>query len=245
MKKERLQKVMAHAGVASRRVCEQMIINGKVMVNGKLITKLGTKVDPQNDVIKVNGKIVRRKEEKVYYILNKPRGYLSSVSDDRGRKTVIDLMGSVTERIYPVGRLDYDSEGLLILTNDGYLANKIMHPRYQIRKLYLVEVNGFFHQNALEKMRSGVRLEDGITSEAYVEVLQSAPTKSLIKIGIHEGRNRQIKRMCQALGFNVKRLVRTQIGPIKLGSLPKGSYRHLTIEEVGKLKQAVNRVGKK
>lgn len=243
--KERLQKVLAHAGVASRRVCEQMTIDGKVMVNGRVITQLGSKVDPQHDIIKVNGKIVKLKEEKVYYILNKPRGYLSSVSDDRGRKTVIDLMGSVTERIYPVGRLDYNSEGLLILTNDGTLANRIMHPRYQMRKFYLVEIDGFFDQNALDEMRSGVKLADGVTSKAYVEVLQSAPTKSLIKIGIHEGKNRQIRRMCQALGFSVKRLIRTQIGPIKLGSLPKGAYRPLTIEEIGKLKQAVKRVGKK
>ena len=153
------------------------------------------------------------------------------------------MIPNVSERVYPVGRLDYDSEGLLLLTNDGMLANKIMHPRYQIRKFYLVEVKGSFTEAALLEMRSGIKLEDGMTCKAYVEIIQTTPTKSLIKIGIHEGRNRQVRRMCQNLGFPVRRLIRTQIGPMKLGNLPSGAYRSLTNQEIGRLKQAVNRVG--
>ena len=156
----------------------------------------------------------------------------------------MQLLKSVPERIFPVGRLDYDSEGLLILTNDGQLANRLMHPRYQVRKFYLVKVANEVTASDVEKLRTGVELEDGITSPAYVQLLAAGPKESLLKIGIREGRNRQIRRMCQALDFKVKRLIRTQIGPVKLGNLAAGAYRRLTEQEIGKLKQAVNRSGR-
>jgi len=241
--KERLQKVLAQMGVASRRASEKLILDGRVTVNGQVVTKLGTKVDVATDTIKVDGKLIRHKEPYVYYILHKPRGYISSVKDDRGRKSIMELIPEVKERVFPVGRLDYDSEGLIILTNDGQLANRLLHPRYEVWKYYLVEVKGQFSQLALEKMRSGIELEDGITSEAYVELLASDSKRTLLKVGIHEGRNRQVRRMCEALGYPVTRLIRTQIGPIKLGKLPCGAYRQLTPAEVGKLKQAVSRRG--
>ena len=242
--KERLQKVLAQAGVASRRASEKLIIAGRVTVNGRIVTELGTKVDLNQDTVKVDGKPIEVKERFVYYILHKPRGYLTTVEDDRGRRTVMQLLEPVKERIYPVGRLDYDSEGLLLLTNDGQLAHRLMHPRYQVRKFYLVEVTGEVSQAALETLRSGVQLDDGITSSAYVELLANSPQKSLLKIGIHEGRNRQIRRMCQAVGLPVRRLIRTQFGPIKLGKLSPGKFSQLTAQEVGKLKQAVKHRGK-
>ena len=242
--KERLQKVLAQAGVASRRASEILIIAGRVTVNGWIVTELGTKEDMNQDTEKVDGKPIEVKERLVYYILHKTRGYLTTVEEDRGRSPVMQLLEPVKERIYPVGRLDYDSEGLLLLTNDGQLAHRLMHPRYQVRKFYLVEVTGEVSQAALETLRSGVQLDDGITSSAYVELLANSPQKSLLKIGIHEGRNRQIRRMCQAVGLPVRRLIRTQFGPIKLGKLSPGKFRQLTAQEVGKLKQAVKHRGK-
>jgi len=241
---ERLQKVLAQAGVASRRACEQLILAGRVTVNGAVVRELGTTVDRSRDVVAVDGRPIINPEQYVYYILHKPRGYLTTVKDDRGRKTVMDLMASVPERVYPVGRLDYDSEGLLILTNDGELANKLMHPRYKVQKFYLVKVGSPVTAADVEKLRTGVELEDGITAPAYVELLMSGPKESLLKIGIREGRNRQIRRMCQALNLRVRRLIRIQIGPVKMGNLPVGSYRHLSEHEVQKLKQAVNRSAK-
>jgi len=242
--KERLQKVMAHAGVGSRRACEQMIIDGLVSVNGKIVTQLGIKVDPNKDVIKVNNRVIQGKEPLVYYLLHKPKGFITSVSDERGRKTVMELLPEVKQRIYPVGRLDYDSEGLLLLTNDGRLANRLIHPRYQIRKYYLVKVEGQLSSATLEQLRTGVELEDGLTSPAIVQIISSDGKESLLKIGIHEGRKRQIRRMCAAVGHPVKRLIRVQMGPIKLGKLEPGKYRQLTEQEVGKLRQAVKVRGK-
>lgn len=241
MAEERLQKVMAHAGVASRRVSEEMITAGKVTVNGKLVTELGVKVDPDKDAIKVNGKLIKGREKSVYYMLHKPRGVITTASDERGRKTVLDILPKIDERVYPVGRLDYNSEGLVLLTNDGRLANKLMHPSFNVRKFYIVELKGEFSEEALETMRSGVKLDDGVTSPAYAELLSSEPRKSLLKLGIREGKNRQIRRMCAALGYDVTRLIRTQIGPIKLGNLGVGQCRQLTVQELGKLQQAVKR----
>ncbi len=235
----RLQKAMAQAGIASRRASEQLILAGRVMVNGKVVKKLGTKVDPVRDVIKVDQKKIDQKESFVYYMLHKPRGYLSTVADDRGRKTVMDLLAPIKERIYPVGRLDYNSEGLLLLTNDGTLANRLMHPRYQIQKFYLVEVIGIVTPKTLATLRSGVKLEDGITARASVELLTTTQRKSTVKIGIHEGRNRQVRRMFAACDHKVIRLIRTQVGSIRLGNLAEGTYRKLTPQELGKLKAAV------
>lgn len=237
--KERIQKIMAHAGVASRRKSEQMIQAGKVSVNGKIVTELGVKADPEQDVIRVNGKLIQPKQEHYYLIINKPQGYLTTVSDDRGRKTVLDLIPKLPVRIYPVGRLDYDSQGLVLLTNDGNLAYRLMHPKFHIRKVYLVTVNGMFNRSAIEKMRSGIKLEDGITQEAEVNLLKASLKKSIVRIGLYEGRNRQIRRMCSKLGFKAKTLIRIQIGPIKLADLDIGAYRLLNTKEIKKLKQAV------
>ena len=242
--KERLHKLMARAGVASRRASEELILAGRVAVNGEVVRELGIKVDPASDLVAVDGRLIHGPEQHAYYILHKPRGVLTTVRDDRGRRTVMEFLQAVSERVYPVGRLDYDSEGLLILTNDGRLANRLMHPRYQVPKFYMVKVAGQVTASDLEKVRKGVELEDGPPSPAYVQLLSSEPTGGLLRVGSREGRNRQIRRMCQALGFPVKRLIRTQIGPIKLGSLAPGACRRLTGGEVRELKQAVGRHGR-
>ncbi len=239
--KERLQKVMAHGGVASRRQSEQLILAGKVKVNGHVVTELGTKVDPKTDHITVDGKPLQGKEQHVYYILNKPRGYITTAADERGRKTVIQLLNGVSERVYPVGRLDYDSDGLLLLTNDGELTQRVIHPSYHMRKVYVVKVKGVITDETVQQLREGVELEDGMTNSAYVEVLLREKKASLLRIGIHEGRNRQIRRMCNAVGHEVIRLTRTQVGPITLGKLETGQFRALTHQELGKLHQAVRK----
>ncbi len=237
--KERLQKVMAHAGVASRRKSEELMLAGNVSVNGRIVRELGFKVDLSKDVIKVNGKVIYGKEAHVYYLVHKPKNYVTTASDEHGRKTVMDLLHGVSQRVYPVGRLDYDSEGLVIMTNDGAIAHRLMHPSYHIRKFYLVEVKGLISDDAVIALRAGVELEDGKTSPAYVEVLLHDKRKSVAKVIIHEGRNRQVRRMFSAVGLEVSRLTRTQIGPIKLGNLTCGQFRPLTNQEVSKLRQAM------
>jgi len=237
--KERLQKYMAHTGLASRRVCEEMIRAGRVTVNGRRAV-LGTVVDPTKDRILVDGKPIGRPERKRYLIVHKPKGYVTTARDQFARKTVLDLVTGVSERVYPVGRLDYDSEGLVLLTNDGRLANGIMHPSYGLEKVYLVTVAGAITGSALKQLRRGVMLEDGMTQPAQVELLMQDNDESMLRIAIQEGRNRQVRRMCQAVGFPVRRLVRIAIGPIKLGKLKVGEMRELTPAEVSKLKQAVN-----
>ena len=239
--KERLQKVLAHAGIASRRKSEAMIAAGRVTVNGNVITELGVRVDPDLDTVTVDGRPVGKPEGHVYVALNKPEGYLTTAKDDRGRRTVLDLLRKLHVRVYPVGRLDYDSEGLVFLTNDGQLAHRVMHPRHQIRKDYLVEVKGAIGREAVDSLRVGVELEDGITGRAFVEILSQDNVSSLLKVGIYEGRNRQIRRMFQAVGFRVVRLRRVRIGPLKLGSLGVGRYRMLSPKEVAALRQAVTR----
>lgn len=235
----RLQKYMAHAGLASRRVCEDILRAGRVTVNGKPAT-LGMVVDPARDKVLVDGRPIGRPERKRYLILHKPAGYVTTVRDQFKRKTVMDLIKGVPERIYPVGRLDYDTEGLLILTNDGKLANRIMHPRYELEKVYLVTVKGQITLTALRQLRRGVELSDGKTAPARVELLMNDGNSSMIRMAISEGRNRQVRRMCEAVGFPVVRLVRIAVGPIKLGKLKSGEFRDLTPAEISKLKQAVN-----
>lgn len=235
----RLQKYMAHAGLASRRVCEEIIRAGRVTVNGKPAT-LGMTVNPARDKVLVDGRPIGRPEPKRYIIVYKPVGYVTTVRDQFKRKTVMDLVKGVQERVYPVGRLDYDSEGLLILTNDGKLANRIMHPSYELEKVYLATVKGQITPTALRQLRRGVELEDGKTAPARVELITSDSDSSMIRLAITEGRNRQVRRMCEAVGFPVTRLVRIAIGPIKLGKLRPGEFRDLTTAEVSKLKQAVN-----
>ncbi|HHT72597.1 MAG TPA: rRNA pseudouridine synthase [Firmicutes bacterium] len=237
--KERLQKYMAHTGLASRRVCEEMIRAGRVTVNGQRAA-LGAVVDPAKDIVLVDGKPIGRPERKRYVIVHKPRGYVTTVRDQYARKTVLDLVQGIEERVYPAGRLDYDSEGLVFLTNDGRLANNIMHPSHGLEKVYLVTVEGAIGNDALKQLRRGVLLEDGMTQPAQVELLSQDNQVSVLRMAIREGRNRQVRRMCSAVGFPVKRLVRIAIGPIKLGDLKAGAMRELTPAEVSKLKQAVN-----
>ncbi|MFO7273283.1 MAG: pseudouridine synthase [Bacillota bacterium] len=237
---ERLQKVMARAGVASRRHCEALILAGRVTVNGQVVTKLGTKVVPGKDVIEVDGRPLGRPENKVYVMLNKPKGYVSTLYDPQGRPKVIDLLGDeVAERVYPVGRLDYDSEGLLLLTNDGDLAHGLMHPSRMVKKTYIVKVRGVPSAAKLRALQEGIQLEDGPTAPADVKLLEVRPPNSAtLSIRIHEGRNRQVRRMFAALGHEVIHLRRTTLGPLKLGDLPVGQWRYLTEQEVAALYRA-------
>lgn len=233
----RLQKFMAEAGIASRRECEKIIESGVVSVNGKTAL-LGTKVDPETDEICVNGDKINLESKKYYIMLNKPRAVLSSSKDNRGRICVVDLVQSdIKARLFPVGRLDYNTEGLIFLTNDGDFSNHITHPSNKISKTYIARVKGgMLKKDELNALRRGVNLDDGNTKPAFVEVLEIYPDMTtLIKITISEGRNRQIRRMCEAVGHPVCDLMRTEINGIKLGNLPYGKWRHLTQAEIKSL----------
>ncbi|TYO95574.1 pseudouridine synthase [Desulfallas thermosapovorans] len=235
---ERLHKFMARSGVASRRGSEELIAQGKVRVNGKLVTVPGLKIDPLRDRVEVDGRPVRRPEKKVYLLLNKPTGYVSTVSDPRGRRKVTDLLGGIKQRVYPAGRLDYDSEGLLLLTNDGELTYALTHPRHEIPKTYQALVQGVPGAGKLAELARGVVLQDGPTSPAKVRMLKNKGHSALLEITIHEGRNRQVRRMCQHIGHPVLSLRRVSIGPLKIGDLQPGRYRHLTTREVKMLMKA-------
>lgn len=233
---ERLQKYLAHAGVASRRHCEQLILKGKVSVNGQVVTELGTKVDPVKDKVMVDGKPVSRGNEKVYILLYKPGGYVTTVKDPEGRKTVLDLLRGIRERVYPVGRLDYDTEGLLLLTNDGELTHALTHPSRRVDKTYLARVEGVPSENELEKLRRGILLEDGMTAPAKVQLLKVQDNTAWLEITIHEGRNRQVRRMCEQTGHPVLFLKRVRLGFLTLAGLTVGKYRILRPREVAKLR---------
>ncbi|MCI1693040.1 pseudouridine synthase [Aneurinibacillus aneurinilyticus] len=233
---ERLQKIMAQAGVASRRKCEELIVSGRVKVNGVTIQELGYKADAVRDEIEVDGKKIAR-ENHVYFLLNKPTGYITSVTDPQGRKTVLDLMKGIEERIYPVGRLDYDTSGLLLLTNDGEFANRITHPRHELDKVYEATVRGRMEEDALIQLRQGIALEDGMTAPAGAVRLRfnEKSKTTLIRLTIHEGRNRQVRRMCEAVGHPVRKLKRVRLAFLTLEGVPEGGYRPLTAEEVARL----------
>lgn len=245
---ERIQKVLAQAGVASRRHAEQLIIEGRVRVNGAGISELGCKVSIE-DHIEVDGKTIKRSEKLHYYLLNKPVGVITSAHDPQGRPTVIDYMKGVHVRVYPVGRLDYDTSGALVLTNDGELAHRLMHPSYGVEKTYRVWVPGPVSLNALERLRRGVLLEDGNTAPAVVERLSGVSQTGgklkennleVLEVTIHEGRNRQIRRMFAAVGYPVVKLERIRFGSLSPGhSLPTGSYRALTEKEIKELRAKV------
>lgn len=232
MGKQRLQKVLAHAGIASRRASEDLILAGRVEVNGKIVRTLGVKVDPVVDRIRVDGKPIKTVSGKVYYLLHKPTGVISSCHDPQGRTTVMDLLQGVKERVYPVGRLDYDSEGLVFLTNDGDTALVFSHPRYQVRKSYLVQVEGSPSQKALKRLCQGIKLSDGWTAPAKAKLVDKLADTTLIVLEIHEGKNRQIRRMCDAIGYPVVSLKRFKMGPLDLEGLGRGEYRQLTPREV-------------
>ncbi|PLS01622.1 23S rRNA pseudouridine(2605) synthase RluB [Neobacillus cucumis] len=229
---ERLQKVIARAGIASRRKAEELIKEGKVKVNGKVVTELGLKVTP-SDRVEVN-EIQIEKEEPVYFLLYKPRGVISSVSDDKGRKVVTDYFSQYKERIFPVGRLDYDTSGLLLLTNDGEFANLLMHPKNEIDKVYVAKTKGIPLKENLRKLEKGIRLEDGKTAPAKVKLLSADRQKqtAIVEIAIHEGRNRQVRRMFDAIGNEVLKLKRERYGFLTLSGLKAGEARELTPHEV-------------
>ena len=230
-KKIRLQKYMAQCGIASRRHSEELILAGRVKVNGKTVTQMGFRVSEQ-DRVEVDGKLIKKEEKLVYIMLNKPSGYVSTVSDPEGRKTVLDLIDGVKERIFPVGRLDYDTTGLLILTNDGDFAFENTHPGHEIKKTYIAEVQGMPSDKALEALRNGVVLDGRKTAPAGVEVVDINSYRTVLKIIIHEGRNRQVRRMCEAVGHPVLKLKRTAVGKLALGDLKPGEWRYLSSKEV-------------
>jgi len=239
--KVRLQKVIAEAGVASRRKAEGLISQGRVKVNDAVVKTPGVKVDPERDHIKVDGQIIRPATQRLVIALYKPRGVVSTMSDPEGRRTVADLLPNLPVRVFPVGRLDYNSEGLLLLTNDGDLAQRVAHPRYRVPRHYVVKVRGVLGERALKRLRSGVKLEDGMTSPAEVRVTRSGPKNTWLKMTLREGRNQQIKRMCEAVGHPVVRLKRTGIGSIPLGSLKPRESRFLEAAEVEALKREQRR----
>jgi 23S rRNA pseudouridine2605 synthase len=233
---ERLQKVLAHAGLGSRRAMEELIAAGRVKVNGRR-AQLGVRVDPDKDEVEVDGSRVPLEQDLVHYMLNKPVGVVSTASDPEGRQTVVELL-DLPARVWPVGRLDTDSEGLLIVTNDGELTHRLTHPRYEVPKTYLAEVKGTAGSRAIKQLIAGVELEDGITKRAKVALVEAIRGGTLLEITITEGRNRQVRRMCEAVGHPVKRLVRTTLGPLQLGRLKPGTFRKLSLEEVRALYRA-------
>ena len=232
----RLAKYLAEAGIASRRKAEEFIVQGRVKVNGLLVPEKGYIINPDLDRVEFDGRIITR-EEKVYILLNKPAGYISSVFDPQGRPTVMDLLKDITLRVYPVGRLDFDTEGLLLLSNDGEFTNLMIHPRYEMTKTYQALVEGKPDKKSLQMLREGIQLDDGLTAPAQVNILEAYKDKTLLEIEIHEGRKRQVKRMCPAIGHPVISLKRNAFGFLKLQGVALGKYRFLTPVEVNKLKQ--------
>lgn len=238
---ERLQKVLAHLGIASRRQAEVLIAQGRVTVNGTVVTAMGLKVDPQRDFILVDGKPLPSAAAPTYIILNKPKGFVTTLRDPQKRPIVTDLLKEISVRVYPVGRLDYDTEGLLLLTNDGELSFNLQHPRFKIPKTYEVEVKGKPAKEALNRLKSGIIIEGRKTQPAVVKPLQEAEHSSFLQITIREGWKRQIKRMCAAVGHPVLNLRRTAMANIKLGHLAPGQYRQLEPEEVQNLKDYIQK----
>ncbi|MGA2193618.1 MAG: pseudouridine synthase [Nitrospirota bacterium] len=210
---ERIQKILSAAGVCSRREAEELILEGKVKVNGRVVTELGEKADPDADTIKVGSRIVRHEGPKVYLLLNKPKGFVTTVKDPQGRSTVMDLLDKKGSRVYPVGRLDYDTEGLLLLTNDGEFANAVMHPSRKVSKTYEVKVKGVMTDREIARLAKGVKLTDGMTAPAKVIKLKLVDKNSWISITVHEGRYRQVRRMCEAVGHIVQKMRRTNPTP--------------------------------
>lgn len=233
----RLQKYLASCGVASRRGAETLIKDGRVRVNGEIITEMGVQIDEENDLIEFDGQAVKPEKKMIYIMLNKPVGFVTTVSDDKGRDTVMSLVSDIPARIYPVGRLDYDTEGLLLMTNDGDLTYKITHPKNNVEKTYVAEVTGHITMDTLTKLRNGVYLDGVKTSPAKVEVIGATQLGTKLEITIHEGKNRQVRRMFEEVGCIVKRLKRTREAGLILGHTPLGRWRKLTEAEVNMLKK--------
>lgn len=231
MEEMRLQKFLALSGVASRRASEEIILKGRVKVNGKTITELGVKVT-ESDTVELDGKMIEIEKKKFYIMLNKPVGYVTTVSDEKERPTVMELLGDVNARVYPVGRLDFNTEGLLLLTNDGDFTYKVTHPKHHLEKTYHVWVTGKAKANALRLLETGVVIDGRKTAPAKADVLEASKGSAVLTITIHEGRNRQIRKMCQAVGFRVLALRRVSEGGLTLGNLPLGKWRHLNPNEI-------------
>lgn len=232
----RLNKYIAQAGVASRRKADQLTENGAVRVNGVVMKELGYDVQPE-DTVEVNGRVLRPAVKKIYLVLNKPKGYITTVSDEQGRPTVMDLITDVTDRVFPVGRLDYNTTGLLILTNDGELSQRLTHPQHQVTKTYHARVTGVLSNERMNKLRSGVDIGGYVTAKARVEILKQSEKSTIVEIEISEGKNRQVRKMFTAVGCKVQELERVSMGEIRLGRLLQGHYRNLTPREVEYLKQ--------
>lgn len=232
----RLQKAIADSGLASRRKAETFITEGRVTVNGRIVRELGTRIDPLRDHVKVDGRHLKPVPPHVYLALNKPKGYVSSLSDPASRPTITDLLAGVHLRVFPVGRLDFDSEGLLLLTNHGELAQALLHPRYHVPKTYLVKVKKVLTDDEIASLERGVELEDGRTGPAVVKKVKKAEENSWLEITIHEGRKHQVKRMLEHVGHPVLKLIRVRFGPLVLGALPSGQYRYLADREANALR---------
>ena len=229
-----LQKYMAECGVASRRRAEEMILEGKVSVNGVVISQMGVQVE-DGDEVRVEGKLIRPEAQKRYVMYHKPVGEVTTVSDPEGRAAVLDHFRDYPVRLYPVGRLDYDSEGLLLLTNDGALTERMLHPSHLVEKTYLARVTGQVSMDSVRQLRAGVMLDDHKTAPAKVRIIKEETFATVVLVTIHEGRNRQVRRMFEALGHRVLQLRRVKFGPLELGDLPRGQWRELTAEEVRRL----------
>jgi len=234
---ERLQKLISRAGMASRRAAEEFILKGRVSVNGRVVTELGSRADPQRDEIRVDGRLLEFSQTRVVLLLNKPKGCVTTLRDPQGRPTVKDLFPSTEERLFPVGRLDYDAEGLLLLTNDGLLANGLQHPRYGVTKTYEVKVKGHPGEETLRRLRNGVVLDEGRTAPAEVEVIRLLPHAAWMRIVLHQGWNRQIKRMGESVGHSVLKIRRVAYGPLTLGKLQPGESRRLKPNEIEELER--------
>ena len=231
----RLQKLLAQSGVASRRKCEELMLDGLVEVDGEVVTRLGTKVDPRTAVIRVDGKRLPPISEKVYLVLNKPRGVVSTMSDPEGRRNLGDLVADRPERLFHVGRLDTDTSGLILLTNDGDFAQRMAHPSYEVDKTYVAEVDGEVYRRTAKQLLEGVTLEDGPVTVKKVRIVEASAQRSIVELVIHEGRNRIVRRLLDHVGHPVRRLTRTAIGPVVLSRLKPGEMRELTLDELGSL----------
>ncbi len=234
---ERIQKIISAAGVTSRRAAEALITEGRVRVNGKVVTELGTKADASRDHIKVDGKLINPQQPPTYIMLNKPAGFVTTMSDPEGRPTVEHLLKGVKTRVYPVGRLDYNTEGLLLLTNDGDFAHLITHPKHEFPKTYLAKVKGVLEEGMIDMLEKGVFLQDGKTAPARIKKVRKEEANSWVEITIHEGRKRQVRRMFDHVGRSVIKLKRIKTGTLSLGDLPEGKFRHLTHDDVNALRE--------
>lgn len=244
--KERLQKIIAGAGICSRRRAEELILLGSVLVNNEVVNTLGAKADPKNDIISVDGKVIEPDaQESQYYLLNKPRGYITSTSDPQGRPTVMDLMATVPARIYPVGRLDYASEGLLLLTNDGEMANRLMHPSSEVKRTYAVKVKGEVSEEHLRQLRKGIQLSDGFVKPVRVARGERLMAKEWIEVTVTEGKNLEIRRLFAVLGLDVERLRRIGIGPLSIELVPVGKFVRLSKAQVEQIFVTEEKVAKK